>query len=83
MNEVRNVLEMREDGEPPSSSLRTSPIRHDLCKAYFKTYEPRITLQSKPHVKTARTETEAFQLIKAGFEYVWEIGDAKLFRKRH
>jgi integrase len=34
------------------------------------------------HAKTARTETEALQLIEAGFEYVCDIGEAKIFRKR-
>jgi hypothetical protein len=32
--------------------------------------------------KTARTESEELQLIKTGFEYVVDIGHAKLFRKR-
>jgi hypothetical protein len=32
--------------------------------------------------KAARTETEALQLIEAGFEYVCTVGEAKLFRKR-
>ena len=34
------------------------------------------------HAKTARTETEALQLIETGFEYVCDLGEAKLFRKR-
>jgi integrase len=34
------------------------------------------------HAKTARTETEAIQLVEAGFEYVCDIGEVKLFRKR-
>ncbi len=34
------------------------------------------------HAKTARTETEALQLIEAGFEYVCDVGEAKIFRKR-
>jgi integrase len=34
------------------------------------------------HAKTARTETEALQLIEAGFEYVCSIGEAQLFRER-
>ncbi|MCJ7767515.1 hypothetical protein MUP79_03900 [Candidatus Bathyarchaeota archaeon] len=34
------------------------------------------------HTRTARTKTEALQLIEAGFEYVFGIGEAKLFRKR-
>jgi integrase len=34
------------------------------------------------HAKTARTETEALQLIEAGFEYVCDIGEVKIFRKR-
>jgi integrase len=34
------------------------------------------------HAKTARTETEVLQLIEAGFEFVCDIGDAKIFRKR-
>jgi hypothetical protein len=34
------------------------------------------------HAKTARTETEAIQLIEAGFEYVCDVGEAKIFRKR-
>ena len=34
------------------------------------------------HARTARTEAEALKLIEAGFEYVCDIGDAKLFRKR-
>ena len=32
--------------------------------------------------RAARTETEALQLIEAGFEYVCTVGEAKLFRKR-
>ena len=32
--------------------------------------------------KAARTETEALQLVEAGFEYVCTVGEAKLFRKR-
>jgi len=34
------------------------------------------------HAKTAKTETEAIQLVEAGFEYVCDIGEVKLFRKR-
>jgi integrase len=34
------------------------------------------------HAKTARNEAEALKLIEAGFDYVCDIGDAKLFRKR-
>ena len=34
------------------------------------------------HAKTAKTEAEALQLIEAGFEYICDIGDAKIFRKR-
>jgi integrase len=34
------------------------------------------------HVKTARTLEEAYDLVKVGFEYVTEINDAKIFRKR-
>jgi hypothetical protein len=32
------------------------------------------------HAKTARTETEALQLVEVGFEYVCNIGEAKIFR---
>lgn len=32
--------------------------------------------------KTAKTVQEASQLIEAGFEYVCEVDDVKLFRKR-
>jgi integrase len=34
------------------------------------------------HAKTARTEVEALQLIEAGFEYVTDFGEVKLFRNR-
>ena len=34
------------------------------------------------HAKTARTEIEALQLTEAGFEYVCDFGEAKIFRKR-
>jgi len=34
------------------------------------------------HAKTARTEIEALQLIEAGFEYVCDMGEVKIFRKR-
>ena len=34
------------------------------------------------HAKTAKTTTEALKLIEAGFEYVTEIDNIKLFRKR-
>jgi hypothetical protein len=34
------------------------------------------------HAKTARTEAEALQLIEAGFEFVTDFGEVKIFRKR-
>jgi integrase len=34
------------------------------------------------HAKTAKTETEALQLVEAGFDYVCSMGEVKLFRKR-
>ena len=34
------------------------------------------------HAKTAKLETEAIQLVEAGFEYVCDIGEVRLFRKR-
>jgi len=34
------------------------------------------------HVKVARNLEEACELVKVGFDYVCEMEDAKLFRKR-
>lgn len=34
------------------------------------------------HIKVARTLKEACELVKAGFEYVTDMNDAKIFRKR-
>ena len=47
-----------------------------LCCHPEKNSKPRIFAIS------AKTEAEALQLIEAGFEYVCDIGDAKIFRKR-
>lgn len=47
-----------------------------LEAAIFKTVNDTFT------VKTARTIEEAEQLLEVGFEYVTEIDNVKLFRKR-
>jgi integrase len=58
------------------NSLKTTLIYIDLEIALFK------EINDGFHVKVATTVEEACQLIEVGFEYVCEMYDKKIFRKR-
>jgi hypothetical protein len=57
-------------------SLRTILIYIDLEKALYKETDDAFT------VKVAEDLDEACKLLEAGFEYVTNINDKKLFQKR-
>ncbi len=68
---------------------KTKDILHVMRMLGYKSitntlkYTQLVNFQNDDYVcKAAKTLTEASQLIEAGFEYVTEMKEVKLFRKR-
>jgi len=53
-------------------------IKNTLIYTQLVDFEP----EDHYYVKTASTVKEACEIVKAGFEYVTELDDVKIFRKR-
>jgi hypothetical protein len=67
----------------PQQKPRGRGIQFRSCSTVIFLMQKAIFKENDEYVcKTAKTIEEAAQLIEAGFEYVTEINNIKLFRKR-